>query len=140
MLIIAVPMLAVMYFLMIRPETKRRNEHQQLIGGLKRGDEVVLTSGIVGKIHAIEDKALVIEIADKVRIKVLKVALSGPAHRYLGGAEPPKSDDGAEKSTDKSTDKSSEKTSEKSSEKSADKSADKSNDKIREKPSEKKSA
>jgi preprotein translocase subunit YajC len=87
MVVIIVPMLAVMYFLMIRPESKRRNEHQQLISGLKRGDEVVLTSGIIGKIHAIEDKTLVIEVADKVRVKVLKVAISGPAQRYLGGAE-----------------------------------------------------
>jgi preprotein translocase subunit YajC len=90
MAMIAIPMIAVMYFLMIRPESKRRNEHQTMLTALKRGDEIVLTSGIIGKIHAIEDKSLVVEIADKTRIKVLKIAVSGPASRYLGGPEPKK--------------------------------------------------
>jgi preprotein translocase subunit YajC len=73
----------------------------------------VLTSGFVGKIHAIEDKALVVEIsvADKVRVKVLKVAVSGLASRYLGGADAkptladPKKDEKAEKKDDKRDDK-----------------------------------
>jgi preprotein translocase subunit YajC len=96
-LLLLVPMIAVMYFLMIRPERKRQSDHQGMVAALKRGDEIVLTSGIIGKIHAIEDKTLVIEVGDKVRLKVLKVAVSGLASRYLGGEEPKKIDDGAKK-------------------------------------------
>jgi preprotein translocase subunit YajC len=86
-LLLLIPMIAVMYFLMIRPERKRQSDHQGMVGSLKRGDEIVLTSGFLGKIHAIEDKTLVVEIGDKVRVKVLKVAVSGLSSRYLGGAE-----------------------------------------------------
>jgi preprotein translocase subunit YajC len=81
-----VVMVAVMYFLMIRPERKKQNEHQGFLASLKRGDEVVLTSGIIGRIEKVEDRALVLEVADKVRIRVLKIAVSGPAARFLSAA------------------------------------------------------
>lgn len=86
MLPFIVGMFVIMYFLMIRPERKRASEHQNLLSALKRGDEVVLTSGILAKILTVEDKTLVVEIADKVRVKVLKQAVSGPSSRFLGGA------------------------------------------------------
>jgi preprotein translocase subunit YajC len=78
-----VAMMAVMYFLMIRPERKKQGDHQSYLASLKRGDEVVLTSGIIGRIEKVEDRALVIEIADKVKIRVLKIAVSGPSARFL---------------------------------------------------------
>jgi len=81
-----VVMVAVMYFLMIRPERKKQDTHATFLAGLKRGDEVVLTSGIIGKIERVEDRYLSIEIADKVKIRVLKIAVSGPAARYLAAA------------------------------------------------------
>jgi preprotein translocase subunit YajC len=86
MLPFIVGMFVIMYFLMIRPERKRQSEHQSLLSSLKRGDEVVLTSGIVAKIHSVEDKTLVVEIADKVRVKVLKQSVSGPSSKFLGAA------------------------------------------------------
>ncbi len=95
-----VVMVAVMYFLMIRPERKKQGDHATFLTSLKRGDEVVLTSGIVGKIFSVEERTLTIEIANNVKIKVLKVAVSGPAGRYLtpatGGDKVPKADDKAE--------------------------------------------
>lgn len=84
MLPFLVGMFVIMYFLMIRPERKRQTEHQNLLSSLKKGDEVVLTSGIVAKILSVDDKTLMVEIADKVRVKVLKQAVSGPSARYLG--------------------------------------------------------
>lgn len=78
-----VVMVAVMYFLMIRPERKKQGDHATFLSSLKRGDEVVLTSGIIGRIEKVEDRALTLEIADKVRIRVLKIAVSGPAARFL---------------------------------------------------------
>jgi preprotein translocase subunit YajC len=78
-----VVMVVVMYVMMIRPERKKANDHATFLLSLKRGDEVVLTSGIIGKVQAVEERTLTLEIADKVRIKVLKVAVTGPAVRYL---------------------------------------------------------
>ena len=97
-----VVMVAVMYFLMIRPERKKQNEHQTFLSSLKRGDEVVLTSGIIGRIEKVEDRALVLEIADKVRIRVLKIAVSGPAARFLAaGGDAEKVPAPADKPTEK---------------------------------------
>ena len=79
-----VAMVGVMYLLMIRPERKKASEHQTFLTSLKRGDEVVLTSGIIGRIQSVEERTLTIEIADKVRVKVLKQAISGPSARFLG--------------------------------------------------------
>ena len=76
-------MIAMMYFLMIRPERKKANELQTFMSSLKRGDEVVLTSGIIGKIVALDERTVTLEIADKVKIRVLKVAVTGPAARFL---------------------------------------------------------
>ena len=87
MLPFLVGMFVIMYFLMIRPERKKQAEAQTMLSALKKGDEVVLTSGIVGKIHALDAKTVSIDIADKTRIKVLKVAVMGPAARYLATPE-----------------------------------------------------
>ncbi|MCC7071885.1 MAG: preprotein translocase subunit YajC [Deltaproteobacteria bacterium] len=89
-----VGMFAVMYFLMIRPERKRQSEQQNLMSSLKKGDEVVLTSGFVGKIQQVDERTVVVEIADKTRVKVLKQAVMGPAARYLNpGADAKKLDE-----------------------------------------------
>ena len=45
----------IMYFMLIRPQRKRQKEHETLVGGLGKGDEVVMTSGILGKVTAITD-------------------------------------------------------------------------------------
>ena len=70
-------MFAVLYFILIRPQQKQQKKHQALLAGLKRGDEVILSSGIMGKIFAVEDRIVVIEINDKTRLKVLKQAVQG---------------------------------------------------------------
>jgi preprotein translocase subunit YajC len=60
------------YFLMIRPQQKRMKDHQTLLAGLKRGDQVVLSSGIIGKIVRVEDKEVGLEVATGVTVKVVK--------------------------------------------------------------------
>jgi preprotein translocase subunit YajC len=70
-------MFAILYFILIRPQQKQQKKHQALLAGLKKGDEVILSSGIMGKIYAIEDRVVVIEINDKTRLKVLKQAVQG---------------------------------------------------------------
>ncbi len=65
-------LIVVMYFLMIRPQAKRQKTHQQFITNLKRGDSVLTTSGILGTIEGITEKWVTLEIADGVRVRLLK--------------------------------------------------------------------
>lgn len=65
-------MFAVIYFFMIRPQQKRMKEHQALIGALKNGDDVVTNSGIFGRVAGLTEKVVTLEVADQVKIKVLK--------------------------------------------------------------------
>ncbi|WP_374571098.1 preprotein translocase subunit YajC [Phenylobacterium sp.] len=60
------------YFLMIRPQQKRAKDHRQMLETLKRGDVVVLNSGVIGKIVRVEDKEVGVEVATNVTIKVVK--------------------------------------------------------------------
>jgi len=66
----------IFYFLMWRPQSKRAKEHRDLIGGLGKGDEVIIGGGIAGKIKNVKDDFIVVEIADNVEIKVQKGAVS----------------------------------------------------------------
>ena len=70
-------MFAVFYFILIRPANKQRREHQNLLNALKKDDQIVTTGGIYGKIVSIEEKIATIEIADKVKIKILRDRISG---------------------------------------------------------------
>ena len=65
-------MFVIFYFLLIRPQQKRQKEHKELLANLKRGDEVVTAGGIMGRITAVADTYVTIEIAEKVRIKVAR--------------------------------------------------------------------
>ena len=64
------------YFLMIRPQQKRMKLHQQMITNLKRGDQVILNSGLKGKVVRVEDKEVGLEIATGVTVKVVKDMIS----------------------------------------------------------------
>lgn len=73
------PIIALMvlfYFLLIRPQQRRMKQHQQMVGGLKRGDTVVLSSGVVGKVSKVEDKEVQVEIATGVTVKVVRAMIS----------------------------------------------------------------
>lgn len=62
----------VMYFLILRPQMKRQKDHQKFVSELKRGDEVITASGFLGKIEGLTDHFVTLEIADGVRVKVLR--------------------------------------------------------------------
>lgn len=65
--------MVIMYFLMIRPQQQRLKAHQAMVSALKRGDVVVTAGGIVGKVvKVLENDEILVEIADDVRIKVIK--------------------------------------------------------------------
>jgi preprotein translocase subunit YajC len=67
----------IMYFLIIRPQQRRVKEHQEMVRNVRRGDTVVTTGGIVGKVtKATDDPELEIEIADGVRVKLVRGMIS----------------------------------------------------------------
>jgi preprotein translocase subunit YajC len=76
MLVPFLAMFGVIYFLMIRPQQKKMREQQDMLTALKHGDEVVTASGILGKITGITDKVVTVEVADDVRVKMLKSQIS----------------------------------------------------------------
>ena len=60
------------YFLLIRPQQKRAKEHAALITAVKRGDTIVLSSGLIGKVTRVEDAEVNVEIAPSVNVRVVK--------------------------------------------------------------------
>ncbi|MGE0616528.1 MAG: preprotein translocase subunit YajC [Bacteriovoracia bacterium] len=69
-------MFVVLYFLSIRPQQKRMQKQQELLKNLAKGDDVVTTSGMIGKITGITEKVVTLEIAKDVRVKMLKSQVS----------------------------------------------------------------
>ena len=64
---------ALFYFIAIRPQRKRQKEHTQMVSALGKGDEVVTTSGILGKISSLDDNYIVLNVAEKVEMKFQRV-------------------------------------------------------------------
>jgi preprotein translocase subunit YajC len=69
------------YFLMIRPQQKRMKAHQALISSVKRGDEVVLSNGMVGKVTRVEDAEAMVEISQGVNVRVVKSMIAEVRNR-----------------------------------------------------------
>jgi preprotein translocase subunit YajC len=72
-------MFVIFYFLLIRPQQKKTKEHRQMISNLKKGDRIVTSGGIHGRITGMDDATLTVEIADKVRVKVARGNVSALA-------------------------------------------------------------
>lgn len=76
MLIIIVVMFVAMYFMLIRPQQKRQKQHRAMVEALAKGDEIITNGGIAGRIDALGDSFVVVEIADSVKIKLQRAAIS----------------------------------------------------------------
>lgn len=68
---------AIMYFVLIRPQQKQAKEQQTLIAALKKGDDVITSSGILGKVFAVDEKVITVEIARDVKVRMLKSSVQG---------------------------------------------------------------
>ena len=79
MLVMPVGFLAIMYFLVIRPQQKRSKDQQILLTSLKPGDEVVTQAGLIGRIKSFQDHVVSLEVAHNTVIKILKSSITGPA-------------------------------------------------------------
>ncbi|MEW5903819.1 MAG: preprotein translocase subunit YajC [Pseudomonadota bacterium] len=70
-----IALLAVFYFLVLRPQQKRAKEHAALVAALQKGDEVVTIGGVLGKITKVGEENVMVEIADGVEVQVQKPAI-----------------------------------------------------------------
>lgn len=67
----------IMYFLIIRPQRTRMKQHQEMVAGVRRGDTVVTSGGIIGKVtKVVDDNEVQLEISEGVRIKVVRGTIS----------------------------------------------------------------
>ena len=67
---------AIMYFMILRPQQKRQKDHQKLISSLSKGDEVVTSGGMLGKILKVGDNSIKVEVADGVAVKLQKGSIT----------------------------------------------------------------
>ena len=94
MLVIFGLMLAVMYFVMILPQQRQLKQHRAMLAALKKDDEVITQGGMLGKIYAITDRLITLEVSPGVRIRILKSSIQGLAG---GGGEEAKGEQKAKK-------------------------------------------
>ena len=94
MIFMMVAMVAIMWFLVIGPQRKQMKQHKEMLGALKKGDDVVTGGGLMGRVHAITDKVITLEVASGVRVQVLKSSVQGKL-----GSEP--APEGADKKEEK---------------------------------------
>ena len=80
----------VFYFMLIRPEQKRRKETQKLIESLKSGDKIVTSSGILGTVTNVKEKTVIVRIADNVKVEILRSAVQTVTQRGEGESTPSK--------------------------------------------------
>ena len=86
LLIPTILIIGIMYFLMIRPQQKRMKEHREMIAAITRGDQIVTSGGVIGKVTKVEDNELQVEIAEGVRIKILRSTVSEVRGKGESGA------------------------------------------------------
>ena len=96
-LIMMVAMFAVFWFLVIRPQQKRAKEHQNMLKGIKRGDQVITNGGIIGRVARIDGDGIIqLEIAENVRVKCQQSMIADLVRKTE-----PREDDKADKADEK---------------------------------------
>lgn len=66
----------IFYFMILRPQQKRQKERQQLLESVKKGDKIVSVGGLHGTVIGVEDKTVLVQVADNVKVKMEKSAIS----------------------------------------------------------------
>jgi preprotein translocase subunit YajC len=70
-------MFGVFYFILIRPQVKKQKEHQALLAALKKGDLVITRGGVIGKVSGLAGNEVILELQEKVRVRVLRSYVDG---------------------------------------------------------------
>lgn len=71
-----VVLVAIFYFLLIRPQKRRQQEHQKMVQDLHKGDSVVTVGGLMGEIADVRDQFFVVKLADNVRVRITRNAVA----------------------------------------------------------------
>jgi preprotein translocase subunit YajC len=66
----------IMYFLILRPQRQRQRQHQEMIANVRRGDTEVTSGGLIGKVAKVEETEIIVELAENMRVRVVKGTLS----------------------------------------------------------------
>ena len=69
-------MIVILYYVMIRPQTKRQKEQQRMVSSLKTGDRVVTAAGIHGMITNVKETTVIVKVADNVKLEMEKTAIT----------------------------------------------------------------
>jgi preprotein translocase subunit YajC len=72
-------MFAIFYFLLIRPQQKKAKQHREVLANLKKGDYVITSGGLYGRIHSITEDILTLEIGDDIKVKANRSYIAGLA-------------------------------------------------------------
>src|SRR5437016_2341645 len=84
----------IFYFIVMRPQAKQQNEHKDFLAKLSKGDEVVTSGGVVGKVDKVAGDLVFVEVANNVKLRVLKAQIQGP---YKTAAEEKPAEEAAKK-------------------------------------------
>lgn len=80
-------MFAIAYFFLFRPQAKQKKEQQKFMDELKRGDEVVTSGGIIGKVNKIDEKEVTLQTSEKTFIRIQRSSLSNEMTMARNGVE-----------------------------------------------------
>lgn len=71
-LLFFVPLILIFYFLIIRPQSQRAKKHKELIANIKKGDTVVSSGGLIGKVHKVADTEITVDLGENMRVRLVK--------------------------------------------------------------------
>ncbi len=69
-------LIAIMYFIIIRPQQQQAKKHKEMVSSLAKGDKIVTTGGLIGEVKKVEEEFFTVEVADKVTVKLTKDAVA----------------------------------------------------------------
>jgi len=69
-------LIAIFYFIIIRPQQQQAKKHQEMVAGLKKGDKIVTTGGLIAEVKKVEENFFSVELAEKVLVKLTKDAVA----------------------------------------------------------------
>ncbi len=84
----------IFYFIVMRPQARQQNQHKEFLAKLAKGDEVVTSGGVIGKVDRVAGDLVFVEVANNVKMRVLKAQISGP---YRAVEEKPAAEEAAKK-------------------------------------------
>lgn len=97
MFILVAVFFAIFYFLIMRPQAKQQKQQKSFLDKLGKGDEVVTTGGMIGKVFSVAGDVVQVEVANNVKVRVLKNQISGPYKQAEEKEKPPAAEEPAKK-------------------------------------------